>query len=302
MERIKLELKFREKDFFKNRGYDSLDIVFGGDHGNRRFQSVIRLIFRNSTNCEVEPYYVTQTVGSIECAKDSREILENTIAGLLNEGLQRIMNYIICTDDYIMFSDDRTENCNWDFRLKKLICGDLAFFATILGKENMSSTWCTWCMLSKMQCSAGGHELGDLWDIQKTKDIREGVERKEISQRPENLKGCTHMPLFDAVPIQNFILSILHIIIGVGNKFMFSFLEWVEERVEQLSEPEILRRNSIICAEVQKKIADEENDNGLLNEGAELVDKQLESQQLTFLLNGRVSKNTLISVVQSCPA
>ena len=120
-----------------------MDIVFGGDHGNRRFRSVIRLIFRNSTNCEVEPYYVTQTVGSIECAKDSREILENTIAGPLNEGLQRIMNYVICTDDYIMFSDDRTENCNWDFRLKKVICGDLAFFATILGKENMSSTWCT---------------------------------------------------------------------------------------------------------------------------------------------------------------
>jgi hypothetical protein len=46
----------------------------------------------------------------------------------------------------------------------------------------------------------------------------------------------------DAVPIDKFILSILHIIIGVGNTVVDAFLEWIKERVEQLHPDEVVAR------------------------------------------------------------
>ncbi len=36
--------------------------------------------------------------------------------------------------------------------------GDLAFFLTLLGKENMSTAWCPWCILSKAQWNVNNHQ------------------------------------------------------------------------------------------------------------------------------------------------
>ena len=43
----------------------------------------------------------------------------------------------------------------------------LAFYATVLGKPNMSPCWCTWCMFSKAQWSAEGHCTGPEWALEK---------------------------------------------------------------------------------------------------------------------------------------
>jgi hypothetical protein len=45
---------------------------------------------------------------------------------------------------------------------------------------------------------------------------------------PQNIKGCTDIPLIDAILIENFILSILFIHIGIGNALVECLLEWVE--------------------------------------------------------------------------
>ena len=93
--RILIELKGRGRDFFREKGYDSLDTVVGGDDGARKFRAEIRLIFRNSTNKNVEPYSVKLCLGSIDCKKDSREVLEKTFGAKLNDGLKWIFNKVI---------------------------------------------------------------------------------------------------------------------------------------------------------------------------------------------------------------
>jgi len=71
-----------------------MDVVFGGDHGARRFRAVIQLIFRNA-DCHVNPYSVTMHMGNIDCNKDTREILQKTITTELNEGLRLIAGKIM---------------------------------------------------------------------------------------------------------------------------------------------------------------------------------------------------------------
>ena len=43
-----------------------------------------------------------------------------------------------------------------------LISGDLAFFATVVGKVNRSGCWCHWCNLSPFEWDNIHHEKGTL--------------------------------------------------------------------------------------------------------------------------------------------
>jgi hypothetical protein len=85
LHRLKFKVNARGIPFMQQ--YNQADIVFGGDHGARRFRAVIKFILRNKDDIAVEPYSVVIHVGNIDCKKDTREILEKTIGTQLNESL-----------------------------------------------------------------------------------------------------------------------------------------------------------------------------------------------------------------------
>jgi len=121
-------------------------------------------------------------VGPIDAAKDTYEVLQKTLAGPLNVGLRQIVNQFACVypgdaegnDPIVTVAAERPENINnmcITLEIRAFVAGDLAFYATVLGKPNMSPCWCTWCMLSKVQWSASDHDAGAEWTIQKKFDI-----------------------------------------------------------------------------------------------------------------------------------
>ena len=81
---------------------------------------------------------------------------------------------------FVVFEDElpaENENNNYaDLGIRAFISGDLAFFATILGKPNMSPVWCNWCMLSKQAWTVQGHDPGGKWTIEKPYQIHHNVE------------------------------------------------------------------------------------------------------------------------------
>lgn len=182
-------------------------------------------------------------------------------------------------------------NCNnsFSFSTRTFTAGDLAFFSLILGKENMSSKWCNWCMLSAKEWSTVGHNQGGAWTIEKIYEIRQKVKDGLLSETPQNIRGCTEIPLIDAVPIENFILSVLHIVIGVGNSLVDAFLEWIEERVEQLQPEEVLARNKCLYAQIQFENAKKDRENWMQNDGIFLNDVTMEKKELQRVLDERVS-------------
>ncbi len=118
-----------------------------------------------------------------------------------------------------------------------------------LGKENMPTSWCTWCKLSKSQWSPQGHQKGDLWTLEEINNIRDHIEVSRAEETPATIMGCR-------ARLYNYILSILHIIIGVGNKFVDQILELVEERVEQLTAEEREYRYTLVYAQALILIGD----------------------------------------------
>jgi hypothetical protein len=302
LDRLHTEFKSRGPNYFQQVGFNSIDIVFGGDHGARRFRAVIKIIFRNTEDKSVPSYSIVLTVGNIDCRKETRQILEATIAKPINEALNRIFNKFFVVNyqgnQYLLTIADEPAaaegpagiNGAFSFSTRTFIAGDLAFFSLILGKENRSGKWCNWCMLSPKEWSVFGHDKGELWTIDKIYDIRQQVEDGTLTEIPQNIKGCTEKPLIDSVPIENFILSILHIIIGVGNAFVDAFLEWIEERVEQLHPDEIGARNRCLYAQIQFENAQEAHDKWSQNDGIFLNDLILEKKELQRIVNERVSE------------
>jgi hypothetical protein len=112
--------------------------------------------------------------------------------------------------------------------------GDLAFFATVLGKVNSSGSWCIWCNLARKSREAAIHTSVDLWTIQKLKDIITGSLDKSLEDTAACQKGVTKEPLFHSVELIHYVHSILHIEIGVGNQLS----EIIKMRIDNIGEEE----------------------------------------------------------------
>ena len=92
----------------------------------------------------------------------------------------------------------------------------------------MSRTWCHWCKLSPAEQENCDHEKGDKWSIQLIKDNL-GEQRIDLDMIPSEKKGCVLPMLFDSIPIENYIFSLLHAEIGIGNKIIESFYRWISK-------------------------------------------------------------------------
>ena len=57
--------------------------------------------------------------------------------------------------------------------------------------------------------------------------------------------------LFDTIPIENYIFSLLHAEIGIGNKIINSFYKWKTTYIEPLSVEEIEMTNTLIDFQIE---------------------------------------------------
>jgi hypothetical protein len=67
---------------------------------------------------------------------------------------------------------------------------------------------------------------------------------------PHDVKGVTAPIIFDAIPLTQCIVPILHITIGIGNGILKHFLEWVDERIEKLPPDLLDSRQSVVGHQV----------------------------------------------------
>ena len=77
-------------------------------------------------------------------------------------------------------------------------------------------------------------------------------------------KGINKSLLFDAVPIKNYIFSLLHVEIDLGNKIVENYFLWVTERMEEMSEDEVILTNCLIDFKIEFKNINNFMMNGLM--------------------------------------
>ena len=196
---------------------DILDIhfVFGGDHGVGAFRLSYRCIVTLKDNTMFHDGGICGTING----KDKPEILEESIMEWLTEDLKRINDlklFVTCDDDAnavcsFMNEDDNDDTNAFGFKVGIINSGDLKWFCTILGMDGMSNQWCIYCYLRKHQW-LGEHEPGEARTVENM---------KQYSDNP-TLKGAARMgvkrePYWPFIPIENYAIPLLHILIGVFN-------------------------------------------------------------------------------------
>jgi hypothetical protein len=145
------------------------DIVVGGDHGKGKFRMVLMLLLRFTDPAKNKRHRFV--VGEIDCKKDTSEVLKQTFMREQNAALKRITQFkrFVGTrkDDGslgLSFGDPGpTESLVAEKISRVFACGDLAFYALVLGRSHMSSQWCQWCQLNKAAWTVGKPTPAQMW-------------------------------------------------------------------------------------------------------------------------------------------
>jgi hypothetical protein len=158
--------------------YSSVDFVISADHGQGSFRAGVKVIFRNADNSiKATAIY---GLGEIECAKDTGELLALAFIPKLNASLEEIISYDIDENGklvsdgalavhkksiFLPTDGDGPSFYALNVPIRMFITGDLAFYATMVGKEGMDKAHCHWCKLPSSQWQTPGHAPGTKWTL-----------------------------------------------------------------------------------------------------------------------------------------
>jgi len=182
--------------------------------------------------------------------------------------------------------------CNVSTRI--VVVGDLKFYAQLLGRENMSSSWCMWCTSHPSEWKHHPLPPSDLWTIKKIKNHKERIDRKEIKEAREIL-GIVNYPVWDFIQPENFMFPELHAEIGLVNNVLDKFYSFIDDQVEAITPEEATARNTYIIADVALTKAIQRLSEWKESEGAQLEFHRYNRIHLTKELKKRNQDPKIIS-------
>jgi hypothetical protein len=261
-----------DKDKFFN-GRCDLDnlkechIIVGGDHGQGAFRFVATcLLFSKDSihkfNLVFEDDFLC---GFIECKKDTYAALDSTIARPLNESLKRIGEELVILKSNTQksyFIEWGANNASKHVRsedpndrahiihtvpVQLFMVGDLAFQLMAQGRESMSSYWCPRCQWGwkQWQCLEAGEgaRVGQSWSWHSMNEVISNTRAAEADGKAvsaQSKKGLTQVPLFDAVPVGNYVAPVLHsvdLFVNSAKDLLDAFIDHrLEDRPQELLE------------------------------------------------------------------
>jgi len=234
---------------------ESVDIATGGDHGGGRFRMLLKLLLRFGENkATIKKLF---EIANVEHSKDDINVLKNTVLDKVVEGLRAINDgsrFIVRSDDNgcmsLSFTPDDNEAAICNVPIYLYINGDMKFFAQMLGREGMSTSWCMYCQEHPNDWK-GLQSVPEalLWEIEKQQQFLQEIEAGQRKE-PKDKKGIVSKPIIDFIEPRDYIFPQLHFEIGAVNNVLDALRAFIEEQVEVLSNEERECRNTKIIADV----------------------------------------------------
>ncbi len=267
----------------------SVDFATGGDHGGGRFRMLFKIIFRFVDGSSTTHLY---EIANVSHSKDDINILKEAVLEKIGVGLRRIAEgchfIVTCTEDEkLLLRFDESEEqegqllCNVPCQL--FVNGDLKYFAQLLGRDGMSSSWCMWCQSHPSEWK-NNRPTENLWTMALQHEFYHRKARGELKE-PKDIKGIVSLPVFDFVEPSHYIFPLLHFEIGAVNNLLDNFRAFVEDEIEVVSDEEKTARNRVIIADVShtkaKQLIDQWNSDG---GSIELRAYRVEKAQVTAML------------------
>ena len=263
----------------------TVDVLCSGDHGAGYFRAAVKLLFRNQNRKKVRTY--TLWLGMVDCPKDSYQLLNASIFRPWNDSLKRLLKERVMIIDqnsdpstqkdhpyFLSFSDsipDQSSANIFTVTLDRiLITGDIAFYATCLGKEHSSGSWCWICRLSHKQWQPVEEERTQvsmedarLWTIKELCEHAESLLEEgslTVCKKTEASvsRGVKYVPPIDALDIIQFVIPTLHLKLGLVNAALKNFKQWIDTRIENMPADLLQARTNFIIIELKHSRSDED--------------------------------------------
>jgi hypothetical protein len=106
-----------------------------------------------------------------------------------------------------------------------IVTGDLAFCATVPGKEGVDKAHCLWCKLKLSKWQTHGHERGVERTLHELKQVADSL---NDGKTENGVKSC---PQLDCVESERFIFPLSHVTLELANFLQLktgctSFISW----------------------------------------------------------------------------
>ena len=170
--------------------------------------------------------------------------------------------------------------------LNFLITVDLSFFATATGQDGHSHCRCVYCDLTRNDWNDSTCPKGNKLSLSMLKDYATQNSCQRTSTKIDT-KGVIMTPQLDIEP-QNYIVPLLHLMIGLVNKAWASLILFFDEFVEVISDKEAELKDHI--RDCEKIIKEFENELEIL-----VVNKNMAYAELSQTKSNRESLKSLIT-------
>ena len=187
---------------------------------------------------------------------------------------------------------------------KFVVAGDLSFFASSSGRDGRSHCRCTYCPLSATEWKDSSTAVPNnltLATINNYANIYNQHKAKKTKLKPPDTKGIIMNPLLNIEPT-DYIVPLLHLLIGIVNKAWISFLFFLDEFVENVGEIESNLKDRLHEIQKSLKYINEEMELHTVNKNMALMEKRTdaEAQELyEYSIKSfddlKIKKKTLVS-------
>lgn len=237
---------------------ERLFIIFGGNHGVGALCMPFRtvLVLNDGRHLKKD----ISIVATINCKKDTGEVIMKTIMDMLTADLKLINDSSVALSiddsgvlqcDLVPKESTTLSSTNTIKDTSLYITGDIKWFCMLLGMEDMASHWCIYCLHRAQDWKKKGHCPAADRTIE---NIVETVEKYKLTDQlksnAEHL-GVKAKPFWDFIPIDNYWLSLLHIWMGIFNDIDRWFMEQVHLLMD-CSEREVAVRASMPALTAKK--------------------------------------------------
>ena len=235
-----LKSQLKEK-LIKTSDSLEIDVVVNLDHGKGHSRASVNFIARweedDGKRCETAtPCHL----GNAKCHKDNSAIIQNTFGKKLDEDMLKIK----ARKGLNVF---KTPDGEWEVNLEQTppedsslikttlwFAADILLYCIALGKEGMAGWWCPYCKLMSTEWKEKNHPRGELWTLELLKEHATKLLTMN-KPTPQEVKGVKEPPIFTAVEITHYIISILHILLGRVNDNYDNFLKEMQAAGEDFT-------------------------------------------------------------------
>jgi hypothetical protein len=117
----------------------------------------------------------------------------------------------------------------------------------------MSGSWCMWCLMSPQEWKLPTTEVPLAHKENRTIDKLKAAHLRNINnglKDPQNIRGVVDFPIWDFIPVSNYVYPVLHGQIGLVNDAVDLFYVILDDNAEVMSDVEKTTRNNYIVAEI----------------------------------------------------